>query len=135
MQLPAIGSVPAQGLTMSELKAEIEHRYTEFVHGIEVTPILVTERRKPKPHRPGHARPLTIKAKLIFLRTTHPHWLTVGAGVFLSSPAFGWRIIRPMRQLSHAMSVPVRQIEPNRLDIGIINSSFGFGPGRARLRF
>jgi len=41
IQLPAIGSVPAQGLTLDELKREVEQRYAELVHGIEVTPILL----------------------------------------------------------------------------------------------
>ena len=41
VQLPAIGSVPAHGLTLAELKREIEHRYSALVHGIEVTPILI----------------------------------------------------------------------------------------------
>jgi polysaccharide export outer membrane protein len=40
VQLPAIGSVPATGLTLSELKREIEFRYAQIVDGIEVTPAL-----------------------------------------------------------------------------------------------
>jgi polysaccharide export outer membrane protein len=40
VQLPAIGSVPAQGLTLDELKFEIEQRYNEIVVGLEITPIL-----------------------------------------------------------------------------------------------
>ena len=40
VQLPAIGSVPAQGLTIGELKREIDERYTQIVDGVEVTPIL-----------------------------------------------------------------------------------------------
>jgi len=43
IQLPALGSVPAQGLTLNELRAEIESRYNQIVDGLEVTPIL-TER-------------------------------------------------------------------------------------------
>jgi polysaccharide export outer membrane protein len=43
VQLPAVGSVPAQGLTLEELKHEVEKRYTRFVAGMEITPIL-TER-------------------------------------------------------------------------------------------
>jgi polysaccharide export outer membrane protein len=42
LALPAIGSVPAQGLTLDELKREIDERYAAIVGGIEVTPILVT---------------------------------------------------------------------------------------------
>lgn len=38
--LPAIGSVPAQGLTLEELKAEINERYDAEVQGLEVTPVL-----------------------------------------------------------------------------------------------
>ena len=41
IQLPAIGSVPAQGLTLSELKEEIEQRYAEIVAGMGITPRLV----------------------------------------------------------------------------------------------
>jgi polysaccharide export outer membrane protein len=40
IQLPAIGSVPAQGLTLKELQMEIEPRYAEIVNGLEVTPVL-----------------------------------------------------------------------------------------------
>lgn len=39
--LPAIGSVPAQGLTLEELKAEIDARFDQIVDGLEVQPILV----------------------------------------------------------------------------------------------
>ncbi len=41
LQLPAIGSVPAQGLTLGELKREIDERYASVVNGIEVMPRLV----------------------------------------------------------------------------------------------
>lgn len=40
IQLPGIGSVLAQGLTLDELQAEIHGRYDEIVQGMEVTPIL-----------------------------------------------------------------------------------------------
>lgn len=46
VQLPAIGSVPAQGLTLDELKAEIEARYDRRFYGVEITPIL--EERAPR---------------------------------------------------------------------------------------
>ncbi len=39
--LPAIGSVPAQGLTLDELKREIDARYAMIVQGLEITPILL----------------------------------------------------------------------------------------------
>lgn len=41
IQLPAIGSVLAQGLTLRELKTEIEERYNEVVKGMGVTPRLL----------------------------------------------------------------------------------------------
>jgi polysaccharide export outer membrane protein len=41
VQLPAIGSVPAQGLTLEELEREIKARYAQIVEGLEVTPVLV----------------------------------------------------------------------------------------------
>jgi polysaccharide export outer membrane protein len=40
IQLPAIGSVPVQGLTLPELGREIEARYVQLFDGIEVTPVL-----------------------------------------------------------------------------------------------
>jgi polysaccharide export outer membrane protein len=40
IQLPGIGAVPAQGLTLTELRNEIEPRYAEIVNGLEVTPVL-----------------------------------------------------------------------------------------------
>lgn len=39
--LAALGSVPAQGLTLEELKLEIDERYARIVEGIEVTPVLL----------------------------------------------------------------------------------------------
>jgi polysaccharide export outer membrane protein len=38
--LPAIGSVPVQGLTLAEVQTEINARYSGQVEGIEVTPVL-----------------------------------------------------------------------------------------------
>ena len=39
--LPAIGSVPAQGLTLNELKIELDERFAAEVQGLEVTPVLL----------------------------------------------------------------------------------------------
>ena len=38
--MPALGSVPAQGLTLDELRLEIEERYAQVVEGLGVTPVL-----------------------------------------------------------------------------------------------
>lgn len=40
--LPAIGSVPVQGMTLTELKRELDERFAAEVEGIEVTPVLLT---------------------------------------------------------------------------------------------
>lgn len=40
VQLPAIGSAPAQGLTVDELKEEVDAMYANVVSGIEVQPVL-----------------------------------------------------------------------------------------------
>ena len=40
VQLPGIGSVYVQGLTLDEIKHEVDERYRQLVHGIDVTPSL-----------------------------------------------------------------------------------------------
>lgn len=40
IQLPGVGSVPVQGLSIMELQRELNARYAQVVEGIEVTPIL-----------------------------------------------------------------------------------------------
>jgi polysaccharide export outer membrane protein len=40
ISLPAIGTVPAQGLTLPELQTELNERYREVVEGIQIIPIL-----------------------------------------------------------------------------------------------
>ena len=62
IQLPGLGSIPTQGLTLGELKREIDVRYTQLVQGLEVTPILIE--RAPALHlrrrRSEVARPLRV---------------------------------------------------------------------------
>lgn len=41
ISLPALGPVPAQGLTLSELQRELNERYRQVVEGIEVIPVLL----------------------------------------------------------------------------------------------
>ena len=41
VQLPVIGSIPAVGLTLDEIRREVNARYNEKVAGLEVTPVLV----------------------------------------------------------------------------------------------
>lgn len=40
IQLPAVGSVPAQGLTIDEFRTELAERFDEKIEGIEVMPVL-----------------------------------------------------------------------------------------------
>ncbi|MGD9719622.1 MAG: polysaccharide biosynthesis/export family protein [Pirellulales bacterium] len=40
IQLPAVGSVPAQGLTLDEFQSELAARFAEKIEGIEVIPVL-----------------------------------------------------------------------------------------------
>ncbi len=40
ISLPSIGVVPAQGLSLDEVKLEVDERYRQVVEGLEVTPIL-----------------------------------------------------------------------------------------------
>ncbi len=40
VQLPAVGSVPAQGLTLDEFRQELAERFAEKIEGIEVVPVL-----------------------------------------------------------------------------------------------
>lgn len=42
ISLPAIGIVPVQGLTLDEVKLEVDARYRQVVDGMEITPILST---------------------------------------------------------------------------------------------
>ena len=46
IQLPEIGSIPVQGLTLNELKREINRRYARVIKGFAITPIL--EERAPR---------------------------------------------------------------------------------------
>lgn len=72
IQLPALGSVPAQGLTIDELKREIDERYRTIVHGMEVTPVLAQIAPRfvyvlgevPRPGRYDLAGPTTVMQAL-----------------------------------------------------------------------
>ncbi len=42
VQLPMLGAIPAAGLSLDELEREVNMRYRELIHGVEVTPLLTT---------------------------------------------------------------------------------------------
>lgn len=46
VQLPVVGNVPVQGLSLDELARELKQRYAADIEGVEVTPVLV--RRAPR---------------------------------------------------------------------------------------
>jgi polysaccharide export outer membrane protein len=46
IQLPAVGSVPAQGLTLDEFRLELNERFAEKIEGVEVMPVL--QQRAPR---------------------------------------------------------------------------------------
>ncbi len=41
IQLPAVGTVPCQGLTLDEFRVELNERFAEKIEGVEVMPILM----------------------------------------------------------------------------------------------
>src|SRR5436190_23074794 len=41
ISLPSIGVVPAQGMTLDEIRREVQERYLQVADGLEMTPILV----------------------------------------------------------------------------------------------
>ena len=43
IQLPAVGSVPAQGLTLDEFRGELAERFSEKIEGVEVMPVLTAQ--------------------------------------------------------------------------------------------
>jgi polysaccharide export outer membrane protein len=46
IQLPAVGSVPAQGMTLEEFRYELNERFAQKIEGIEVVPVL--QQRAPR---------------------------------------------------------------------------------------
>lgn len=46
IQLPGIGSIPVQGLSLDEVRTELEERYATRIAALDVTPVLVTRARR-----------------------------------------------------------------------------------------
>lgn len=112
VQLPAIGSVPAHGLTLAELGREIDLRYSAVVDGLEVTPILLE--RAPRyifvlgevqtPGRYTLEGPTTLMQAIamaggwnVGASTRHvivfrrdQNWCLMAARVNLKKPLYGW---------------------------------------------
>src|SRR5262249_4224810 len=107
--LPAVGSVPAQGLTLDELREELAERYAEHIQGIEVVPIL--SRRGPRfvyvvgevrtPGRYTLEAPTTVMQSIAMAGS----W-NVGANVcqvVVFRRAEDWRLIATMLDLRPAL--------------------------------
>lgn len=109
IQLPVVGSVPAQGLTIDEFRSELGERYVEQLRGIEVTPVLT--QRAPRfvfvlgdvlnPGRYTLEGPTTVMQAISMAGS----W-TVGArirNVVVFRRADDWRLIATVLDLKEAM--------------------------------
>ncbi|MBL9125792.1 MAG: polysaccharide biosynthesis/export family protein [Planctomycetaceae bacterium] len=133
IQLPAIGSVPVQGLSIIELHRELNARYAQVVEGIEVTPILAA--RAPRyvyvlgevgnPGRVEMTGPMTAIQAL----ATAGNW-RVGANlrqVVVFRRGDDWRLMATMLDLRGALyakrPAPSDEIWLNDSDIIIVPKS------------
>ncbi len=109
IQLPAVGSVPAQGLTLDEFKVELAERFSEEIQGIEVMPVL--RQRAPRyvyvlgevrsPGRFALEAPTTVMQAISMAGS----W-TVGAKighVVVFRRVDDWRLIATTLDLNHAL--------------------------------
>ncbi len=133
IQLPAVGSVPAQGLTLDEFKVELAERYEEEIQGIEVMPVL--RQRAPRyvyvlgeVRSPGR---FTLEAPTTVMQaiTMAGSW-TVGAkiaNVVVFRRADDWRLIATTLDLNHALlgksPCPVAEIWVGDSDLIIVPKS------------
>ncbi len=109
VQLPGVGSVPVQGLSLDELKLEINARYAEIVDGIEVDPRLAA--RAPRyiyvlgevaaPNRYTIDGPITVMGALAMAGS----WLHVGnpAQVVVFRRTDDWRLNATVLDLRRAL--------------------------------
>jgi polysaccharide export outer membrane protein len=109
VQLPAVGSVPAQGLTIEEFQVELAERYAEEIQGIEVMPVL--RQRAPRyvyvlgeVRQPGRfelVAPTTVMQAISMAGS----WTVGGkiANVVIFRRADDWRLIATSLDLSDAL--------------------------------
>ncbi len=133
IQLPAVGSVPAQGLTIDEFKVELAERFTEEIQGVEVMPVL--RQRAPRyvyvlgevrmPGRFELQAPTTIMQAISMAGS----W-TVGAkiaNVVVFRRADDWRLIATSLDLSQALlgktPCPATEIWVSDADLIIVPKS------------
>jgi polysaccharide export outer membrane protein len=109
ISLPAVGCVPAQGLTLPELQQELNERYRQLVEGIEVVPVLA--QRAPRfvyvlgeVHNPGRYELLGPTTSLQAIGMAGS-W-TVGANlrqIVLLRRGDDWRPLATMLDLDRAL--------------------------------
>jgi polysaccharide export outer membrane protein len=109
IQLPAVGSVPAQGLTLDEFKVELGERFAEEIQGVEVMPVL--RQRAPRfvyvlgevqvPGRYVLEAPTTVMQAISLAGS----WTVGGkiANVVIFRRADDWRLIATSLDLSKAL--------------------------------
>ncbi len=133
VQLPALGSVYAQGLTLDELKREIDERYANEIPGIEVTPILRQRAPRfvyvlgevPRPGRFTLEGPTTVMQAIALAGS----W-NVGANlrqVVVFRRGDDWRLLATMLDLQGALygkrPCPADEIWLNDSDIVVVPKS------------
>jgi polysaccharide export outer membrane protein len=109
IQLPVVGSVPAQGLTIDEFARELNQRFNERIEGIEVIPVLT--QRAPRyvyvlgevriPGRYALEAPTTVMQALAMAGSYN-----VGAhisSIVIFRRADDWRLIATIVNLRNAM--------------------------------
>jgi polysaccharide export outer membrane protein len=133
IQLPVVGSVPAQGLTLDEFKTELAERFHEQIQGIEVMPVL--QQRAPRyvyvlgevrtPGRYTLEAPTTVMQAISMAGS----W-TVGAHithVVVFRRADDWRLIATMLDLRAALlgrsPCPAAEIWVSDADLIIVPKS------------
>ncbi len=133
IQLPVVGSVPAQGLTIDEFHTELNERFDEQIEGIEVTPVL--RERAPRfvyvlgevrnPGRYELVAPTTVMQSISMAGS----W-TVGAhitNIVVFRRADNWRLIATVLDLRAALlgkrPCPAAEIWVSDADLIIVPKS------------
>lgn len=130
VQLPAIGSVFVQGLTLDEVKREVDARYEATIQGIEVTPVL--SQRAPRfiyvvgevalPGRFELVGPTTVMQAVALAGSWNPGANTRQIVVFRRGP--DWRLMATLVDLQGALlgkrPAPADELWLNDSDIVVV---------------
>ncbi len=133
IQLPAVGSVPAQGLSLDEFKLELDERFAEKIQGMEVVPVLSTRAVRTvyvlgevaEPGRYELAAPTTVMQAISMAGS----WTVGGkiAHVVVFRRADDWRLIATRLDLTQALlgkrPCPADEIWVSDADLIIIPKS------------